>query len=515
VSVAGAALGAALPGDGSPLRILMVEDVETDAELVLAALRRAQLAFTARRCETAADFVRLLEEFDPHVVLADYSLPQFSALDALALLREQRVRLPFVLVTGTQTEEIAVQCIKEGADDYVLKERLARLPAAVSRAIQTHRTEREKEHAEDALRSSEERYRLIAENTRDLICLLDPNGAVLYVSPSCRELLRYEPAELATAADLWRMPDDAVGRPMGILRLALVDGGANEVQCRHRDGDWRTFEAVGSWVRGDDGGVQHAVVVLRDVTDRKRAEERLREAQLQLIQAEKMESVGRLAAGVAHEVKNPLTVILMGVEYLRQRFDQFEPEVVTLLEDMEASTRKANTVVRGLLDFSTPGTLDRLPVALNSIVEGALALMRHEFARAQTEVVVDLADDLPALELDRHKIEQVFVNLFLNALQSMPEGGRLTVRTWRADENGRRSRAVCAQVEDTGGGIQPDKISKIFDPFFTTKPLGRGTGLGLTVVKKIIDLHGATIAVSNKQTGGVVVSLVFRTGPGE
>jgi len=504
------------PGrDGRAVRVLLLEDVETDAELVMAELRRADLVFEARRVETGTEFAAALSQFAPDVILADYSLPQFNALEALAIVRASGSHVPVILVTGTQTEEIAVECMREGADDYILKERLARLPSAVFRALRGRELELENEAAQAALRRSEERYRLITENTHDLVCLLDPTGHVLYVSPSSVELLGYSARELIDGGDLWRRHPNAapIGMPEALGAALEEPGRATALLCRHRNGTWRGFECVARSIRDQEGSPQNAVVVLRDVTDRERIEAELREAQLQLIQAEKMESVGRLAAGVAHEVKNPLTAIFMGVEYLRQCFGtKVEPEVVTLLQDMEESARKANHVVRGLLDFSTPGKLDLRRETLNNVIQGALSMLKHEFLRARIEWTTQLDPHLPLLQLDRNKMEQVFVNLFLNAAQSMPEGGTLIVRSRIAAESGAPRRTILAEVEDVGIGIQPDQMQKVFDPFFTTKALGKGSGLGLAVARKIVELHGGRITIRNREDRGVIVAVNLPEG---
>ena len=370
------------------LRLLLLEDVASDAELVEAELRRARLRFTARRVEDRRSFLQALEDFRPHMVLADYLLPQFSALEALHLLRERGSCVPFILVTGTQTEEIAVECMREGADDYILKGSLARLPTAVLQALRKREMEEEK----------------------------------------------------------------------------------------------------------------------------KSAEEELQRTQLQLLQAAKMESVGRLAAGVAHEVKNPLTTLLMGVEYLQKRLPDVDPEVVGVLHDMEEAVKRGNQVILGLLDFSAPGSLTLLEEQLDELIETSLALVKHEYLKARTTIQHQRAPDLPPLRLDRNKIEQVFVNLFLNAVQAMPEGGTLIVRTGVAAGGGAPdggSSQVLAWVEDTGVGIAPENLPRIFDPFFTTKRSGRAAGLGLAVVQRIVDMHGATIRVSNRPEGGVRVTLGF------
>jgi len=238
--------------------------------------------------------------------------------------------------------------------------------------------------------------------------------------------------------------------------------------------------------------------------ERKRAEEELRATQLQLMQSAKLESVGRLAAGVAHEVKNPLAIIQQGTAYLSQAsFATDEDTVALVLEKMENAVNRADGVVRGLLDFSAPTSVEVRPAELNAVVEQSLLLVKHELVKAHVSVDKVLGENLPLLKLDRHKIEQVFVNLFMNAIQAMPEGGMLTVKTATkkltelGSDVGRRKTdgfrigetLFVVEVEDTGTGIPDEELVRVFDPFFTTKRTIKGTGLGLSVTQKIIELH--------------------------
>ncbi|MBI3323312.1 MAG: MASE1 domain-containing protein [Candidatus Omnitrophica bacterium] len=241
-----------------------------------------------------------------------------------------------------------------------------------------------------------------------------------------------------------------------------------------------------------------------EIVERKRSHEELKAAQWRLIQAEKMETVGRLAAGVAHEVKNPLSIILLGLQYLTKARVSWDRTAVGLLEDMSEAVRRADAVVKGLMDFSAPREMQLKEEPLNGIVEQSLQMVRHLLSVSHIAVRKELQEPLPLLRLDRSRVEQVFVNLIMNAIQAMPGGGTLTVRT-RAGGEG-----VVADVEDTGTGILEEKLSKVFDPFFTTKPTGKGTGLGLSVTKHILDLHGAEIAIENRREGGVRATLRFK-----
>ena len=259
-----------------------------------------------------------------------------------------------------------------------------------------------------------------------------------------------------------------------------------------------------------------------------RANKELQATQLQLIQAAKLESVGRLAAGVAHEVKNPLATLLIGIDHLSDCFSPTNERVAILLKDMRDAVRQADGVVRGLLDFSSPETLELTEEKLPTLIQQAFMLVKHEVERRQVAVVRHLADDLPRVRVDRHKVEQVFVNLFMNAVQAMPSGGTLTITASltsvassmegvgirQADRFRLGEPALIVEIEDTGSGIPEETLPKIFDPFFTTKPSGTGTGLGLTVTKKIIELHGGLIVAKNRPGGGVKMIAMFHTEKG-
>lgn len=265
--------------------------------------------------------------------------------------------------------------------------------------------------------------------------------------------------------------------------------------------------------------------IQRVVDNLKQANEELRRTHLQLIQAEKMESVGRLAAGVAHEVKNPLAIIRMGVSYLTERLATDQQDIATALLDIDDAVTRADQVIRGLLDFSVFKTLEASPQDLNGIIERSLLLIKHELVKSHITPVTRLAGELPSLTLDRNKMEQVFVNVFMNAIHAMAEGGTLTVTTYakqlteRGQFVGQRSTdrfavgetVAVADVEDTGPGIPEEQLTKIFDPFFTTKPPGQGTGLGLAVTKSIIDMHGGVVLVRNRPEGGALCTILLKT----
>ncbi len=313
----------------------------------------------------------------------------------------------------------------------------------------------------------------------------------------------------------------------------------------------RLLAEVNATLKRDPGGEFYIDGVIADVTERKRAEadlrracaelarsqkalkatmrqllasrDQLEQAQLGLIQAARFESVATLAAGVAHEVKNPLQIIMMGVDYLDANLPPESGDLVAVVGDIREAARRANAIIREILELSVAAQLDRREADMNAVVERSLALVYYEAQAARVQVVRDLAPSLPLVLIDTVKIEQVLINLFLNSLQAMAQGGRLTVstRVERAREpvpglgastvgEGGEHQFVAVEVRDNGPGIPRELLPKVFDPFFSTKPVGVGTGLGLAVVRKIIDLHEATIELANEAEGGVRVAMRFR-----
>jgi signal transduction histidine kinase len=254
----------------------------------------------------------------------------------------------------------------------------------------------------------------------------------------------------------------------------------------------------------------------------------LQETQAQLIQAEKMEIVGRLSTGIAHEVKNPLAIILQGIEYFARKIPSEQEDLSSTIKYMAEAVTRADNIVKGMLDFSGVSLLEKQAQDFAPIVEKSLLLLKHSLDKYHIELIRDFGKDLPQVMVDKNKIEQVFLNLFENAVQAMAKGGKLKVKisaekVTQADEGvGKRKEDIFSpgqevikiEIEDTGTGIPESLLSKVFDPFFTTKRSIGGTGLGLSIVKSIIEMHRGRIKISNKQDGsGVKVEIWFKIEP--
>src|SRR5262249_35407100 len=260
------------------LNILIIEDVPDDAAAIETELRQEGVRFRARRVETREALLSELRRSPPDIILSDFNLPEFDGLAALHLLQKLQLDIPFILVTGPRSEEVAVECMRNGADDYILKDNLKRLPSALHNALRNKAAEQDKRQAEAALRRSEEQFRVITENTRDLISLLDLESRFLYASPSFERALGYAPAQLCGTDSLALVhPDDRAGlRETWRQAMLHKDQRVAEVRLRHLKDRWLIFESVGTWVFDDAGRPQRAIIVSRDVTRRKQAEEKLR-----------------------------------------------------------------------------------------------------------------------------------------------------------------------------------------------------------------------------------------------
>lgn len=255
------------------------------------------------------------------------------------------------------------------------------------------------------------------------------------------------------------------------------------------------------------------------------AYERLKDAQFQLLQMEKMKVVGALASGIAHDVKNPLATILYGITYLSEQMNTTDENVRTTLNNMKEAIDRANGIINDLLSFSGMPRVDKRVENLNTVVEKSLSLVHHAIETKHIEVVRRLDQAIPVVKIDRTRIEQVFVNLILNAVEAMSAGGRLELKTYYETLSGRSledlqlekgrfkpgQTVVVCDIEDNGQGIPKDCAARIFDPFFTTKQESGGVGLGLSVSKNIMESHDGGIFVENNPRGGVRARVVFKS----
>jgi PAS domain S-box-containing protein len=359
----------------------------------------------------------------------------------------------------------------------------------------------ERRAIEKQLHQQQEFARRLVDSFPDLIFVVDTERRYNFVSPKFKEVLGYEPSEVIglTFGERTHVDD----RPaMMALFDDLVTGKQNfasiEVRVRHKQGEWRSLKCNFSPLFDEHGKIEGAVVSGRDVTEVKRLE-------TQLIQAEKLAAMGQMLAGVAHELNNPLTAILGASELLRER-QGVDENTKRQLEMTHRQARRAARIVQNLLEFSRPASPQKKTLDLNVVIDRTLQLQDHSLRRNNVEVEFQSVPGFPLIVGDANQLIQIFLNLISNAEQAIREArpsGRIQIRL------GRSGNRVSATVQDDGIGIPPEVLPKLFDPFFTTKRPGGGTGLGLSICMSIVREHGGNIEASSLPAGGAAFTVTL------
>jgi PAS domain S-box-containing protein len=353
-----------------------------------------------------------------------------------------------------------------------------------------------------ALQNSEAHFRSLIENTSDLTMVLSGDGRIVYASPSARWLAGYEPEPLVGRNFFDLVEGEDVEAVRSIIERARSAGaGPIEFRLLHADGGNRTLEAVANGMVGasDAGSV---VLNSRDVTERKRAEERAAQLHASLQRSETMSAMGMLVAGVAHEVRNPLFAISATLDVMEARFrerDEYRRFMTVLRTELD----RLNGLMHGLLAFGKPMRSDQTEEEVGAVVAAAMQLCEDEARVAGVEFVNAVPPSLPPVLVDKERLVQVFQNLLQNAIQHSPEGGSVAVAA--AQERDDEHVWIALSVCDSGPGIPPEDVNRVFEPFFTRRR--GGTGLGLAIVRRIVEEHGGIVRVANRSDGGAEISV--------
>ncbi len=501
-----------------PLRVLIVEHNAADVELCVAELRRAGFLAQVDVAENRQQLLTNLRAASYDVVLADYRLPSWTGLDALAALRELGLDMPFILVTGTIGEEGAVEAMKQGVTDYVLKNRIERLPQVVRRALDERAGKEARRQAEEALRGSEARYRSLVENATYGVCFCGVDGRFLTVNPALLRMLGYPTVAEVLALNLDR---DVFVDPGARERYFTHLGDADrippiEVEWKRKEGTTITVRLSGRAVRDDTGQLSGFELFAEDVTARWVVEERTRQRQ-------KMEAVGELTGGIAHDFNNLLTVISANAELIEQELPSHLVDLRSELADLKAAARRGSAMIRKLMTFSREADIELATLDLSTLVLEVEGMLRRLLPES-IEIHTDVGSDLATIMGDPGAIEQALVNLGTNARDAMPGGGRLdiTLRALELDDSYLTAvgagvvpgRYICVSVTDNGSGMDERTRQKLFEPFFTTKAPDKGTGLGMAMVYGIVKNHGGFINVYSERKKGTTIRLHFPAASG-
>ena len=487
-----------------PLCILVVEDSEDDVALLLRELRKGGYDPNYVNVCTPEDMRAALREVDWDIVISDWSMPRFNGLDAFRLVKEQGLDIPFIIVSGTIGEEIAVDALKAGVHDFMTKGMFARLVPAVERELRDCQERRRRRDAEieverrrNQIVDSERRLRLVIDSVPDGVAVVDADGELVLCNRAAESWMRL--GDLARGETRYGFfePDRTTPREPAAdllartLRGEQIDG--LEMYARHPGAPDGEFLSANTRVLRDaSGAVRGAVAVFHDLTREKAANE-------QLMISDRLASIGMLAAGVAHEINNPLAAVLANLELAQPALAKLAAEspagaeLSEMAEDARSAAERVRHIVRDLRIFAREDGRDGV-VEVNRVLESSVRMAWNEI-RHRARLVKDLGPPFSVSAVES-RLGQVFLNMIVNAAQAIPEGhvetNTIRIAT-RVDSRG----WLAVEIADTGSGIAPEQIGQLFQPFFTTKPIGVGTGLGLAICRRIVDALGGEIEVDS------------------
>jgi two-component system, cell cycle sensor histidine kinase and response regulator CckA len=492
------------------IRVLLVEDDETNSAMLRKALAAARPPIEVAQCRTLTEAIAHLGESSFDAVLLNLDLPDSRGLQTIDRALAEIPGLSIVVMTAAEEPDLGVAAVPHGAQDYLVKSDSD--TKYLSRVLR-YAVERAGFQAELAHR--EQHFRALIEHAHDMVVLLAPDGVILYQSPATQRVLGYSPAELIGSNVLELV--HPVDRPRAQELLATWpaiqynDDPVLPFRIRHKNGSWRDLEALGRNLSSDprDGLIINA----RDVTERVRAEEELKETEAKLRQVQKMDAIGRLAGGIAHDFNNILTAIYGYADLLLSDLDPGDQRRSDV-EEIRLLAQRAANLTRQLLAFSRQQMLQLQVLDLN-IVIAAVQNMLERMIGTDVQVLFEPAAGLWPVRADRGQIEQVMMNLAGNARDAMPEGGSLEIRTGNhslsepsPDFPGLKpGDYVLLTVTDTGVGMPEDVRTHVFEPFFTTKEQGKGTGLGLATIYGIVKQSGGGIYVASAEKQGTTFSI--------
>lgn len=480
------------------MKILHLEDDANDAELLRALLRAEWPDCEITLVGDRTAFSDRLKRGGHDLILSDFKLPGFSGLEALQLVRATAPDLPFIFVSGTIGEDLAIEAIQAGAADYVIKDRLKRLPTAIARALRENRDRQIRHRTEAVLREQAE----YINKARDAIVVTSLEGLITFWNDGAERLSG------------WRR-DEVKDRPMAELiapgqdervnsiRRFVDETGAwqGEIRIQTKSGTPLEFDLRITVLRDAAGRPTGRLNIGTDITEKKKLQE-------QFFRAQRLESLGMLAAGIAHDLNNVLTPILMAGPMLRIRAT--DPLDLRLLGTLEHSAERGASLVRQILAFAQGTAGEPRLLQIKHLVRDVIVLIEETFPKS-IELEQSIPNDLWPVTANPTQIHQVLLNLCVNARDAMPNGGRLRLAMCNRRLDAVQAAAIpearpgpfmVIEVSDNGSGIRPEVLAHIWEPFYTTKGEGKGTGLGLSTVRGIVENHQGFITLQTTVGAG-------------
>ncbi|MBC7543038.1 MAG: response regulator [Candidatus Sericytochromatia bacterium] len=500
------------------LHLLLIDDSDDDAAHIVGALRRGSYEPVWTRVDSAESMRAALARQRWDVLISDHQFPGFGSVEALAVMQETGLDLPFFLVSGAISDTEGAAAMRAGAHDYLSKDNLVRLVPAIERARQAIRRRQGPHDASPTLRASEGRFRRMTELAPagiGIVC----QGRFSYINPALADILGCQRQDDMPVAGL----PGSVGIDLTALARSVGEAGRDapaEIRFQASDRRRTVLEAAVVTLEDDDGGPA-TLCYIRDITERLATETQLR-------QADRMASVGSVATGVAHEINNPLAFILLNLDHIADDLGSLlkrgmenggrhqGPADDALCERLSAWTEavrearqgaaRVRDIVQDLQRLARDDSDDQRPVDVGRLLDWAASMARNEIR--QRARLTRAYGQVPAVRAAESRLSQVFLNLLINAAQAIPEGAadshEIHISTG-LHPDGR----VAVAIRDTGSGIPSGNLDYLFDPFFTTKPSAVGTGLGLSICQNIVTALGGEILVHSEPGVGSTFTVLL------
>lgn len=473
------------------MKILHLEDNEIDAELVrelvLGEWPQCEITVVATRFAFTGQLQML--RFD--LILADFSVVSFDGMEALSIALIRAPDTPFIFLSGTLGEDRGIEAVRCGAHDYVLKDNMKRLLTVIPRALREADERRRRVQAERRVRELAE----MINQAREAIVITDPEDRFLSWNAGAEHLFGWTSQEVLgkTMREIFfhdRLVQFATAREETILKGAW----SGEMQLHSRKGESLIVECRQTLIREEAGTPKAYLSIISDITDRKRLEE-------QYLRAQRMENIGMLAAGIAHDLNNVLAPMLMAAPMLRDWVT--EPAGLRMIDLLEKSADRGSGLVRQILSFAQGVSSEHRLVRMETLLQEIVGVVTGTFPKS-IELEESIPADLWPVKASSIQLHQVLLNLCVNARDAMPNGGTLRLRAENCQLGPEAALAigsgfvgafVVLHVEDTGSGIPSAVLERMWEPFYTTKESTKGTGLGLSTVRGIVKSHGGFVEV--------------------
>jgi two-component system cell cycle sensor histidine kinase/response regulator CckA len=499
-------------------KILVVEDERIVADDLRMSLERLGYLVCGLAL-SGSEAIEKVKELRPDIVIMDIVLgEEMDGIEAASKIRSS-FEIPVVYLTAYGDEKTLERAKVTEPFGYIIKPFEEReLQSAIEIALYKYRMEKK-------LKESERWLSTTLRSIGDAVIATDKKGQVSFINPVAQSLTGWKNEEAIgrTLRDIFITLNEETGQPIAGSGIELLQKDRQPEVGDHillvsRDGNRIPINQSTAPIQDEKGDVIGAVLAFQDITERKKAMDELKKAwsdlketQQQLIQSEKLAALGRFSSGVAHEIKNPLGIILGGLEFLEGKLVRADKDVKTSIDKVKEATFRANTIVQGLLNFARPSELKIERVKPSDLINETLSLLKYKTPLSSIEVETIFSDEELYIEADRNQMQQVFFNLLLNAIEAMPEGGVIKIKTKKKTvKEFFISEHFCViEIIDSGTGITEENLKRLFEPFFTTKRERKGTGLGLTMTKLIVENHKGSLEIESKPGKGTTARIIL------